>query len=338
MTLKEIAREAGVSISTVSRVINQRNTKIASKEVQDRIWEIVRRTGYTPNSSARNLKLGQNAANPIPKSIACIFARSADTSNDPFFTEIFKAVEQEAFKKNYIVKYSFSTLDFTSPAVSQIFHTPVDGIIILGRYSKKLLQIAAKYSKNIAYTGLNSAESNIDQVICDGWLAAKAAVEYLHSLGHTQIGYVGESRDEQRFSGFKDALLSFRLPYSPSHVATIPSLSAEGGYHGTRQILKKCPELTALFCANDLTAIGALRSLKEFGKAVPDDISVISIDDIDTSQYVSPMLTTIHIPMDELGRQVAKVLIDRIEGGHHLPMKVFLPFYISKRESCSKPG
>lgn len=92
--------------------------------------------------------------------------------------------------------------------------------------------------------------------------------------------------------------------------------------------------ITALFCANDMTAIGAMRALKEDGYRIPDDISIIGIDDIPTSQYMSPALTTVHIPIEELGNMTVKLLIDRIEGKHNLPLKVFLPFSIVERETC----
>src|SRR5699024_4499049 len=110
MTLKEIAKEANVSISTVSRVINQKNTKAASPQVQERIWEIVRKSGYTPNSSARALKLGPSAPSPETesKTIACIYARGDVAVSDLFFSHIAKSIEQEAFKSNFFMKHSFT--------------------------------------------------------------------------------------------------------------------------------------------------------------------------------------------------------------------------------------
>ena len=85
---------------------------------------------------------------------------------------------------------------------------------------------------------------------------------------------------------------------------------------------------------NDITAIGAIRAIKECGYHIPNDIAVISMDDIDIAQYISPMLTTMHIPIEEMGRMTAKFLIDRINNGHTLPMKLSLPYYLAKRESC----
>lgn len=111
----------------------------------------------------------------------------------------------------------------------------------------------------------------------------------------------------------------------------------ESGYKKTLDYLNKHgpPHNTAYFCANDLTAIGALKAIKEFGLDVPKDISLISIDNIETAQYVSPMLTTINIPMDELGKLTAKILIDRIENGKSIPLKVEVPYSVVKRESCT---
>ena len=100
------------------------------------------------------------------------------------------------------------------------------------------------------------------------------------------------------------------------------------------KILKKDLPVTAFFCPNDVTAIGAMRAVKEHHLSIPQDVSLISIDDIDTAQYLTPMLTTIHIPVEEMGQMTAKILIDRIEGGHTLPVKVSLPYYLAWRESC----
>lgn len=115
-------------------------------------------------------------------------------------------------------------------------------------------------------------------------------------------------------------------------------LSSEGGYNGTKTLLSRTQDMTAIFCPNDLTAIGAMRALQESGFKIPADVSVISIDDIDTAQYLSPMLTTIHVPLDEMGQTAAKILIDRIQGGHHLPMKISLPFYLAVRRAVRHPG
>lgn len=338
MTLKEIAQEAGVSISTVSRVINQSNSGAASKEVQNRIWEIVRRTGYTPNSNARNLKTKANTDVPEPShSIACLFARNPDSTTDPFFSQLARSIEKESFKQNYIVKYSFTSIDIRHPSTFHLIsNNQVDGVVILGRCTKQLLSFLKKHFNYVIYTGLNSLNARYDQVLCEGLLASEAAVEYLFKLGHREIAYIGETENEERYIGYVSALQKHNLPIHSEYISNI-TLSSEGGYCGAKALLERTRSMTAVFCPNDLTAIGAMRALQEAGLRIPEDISIISIDDIDMAQYLSPMLTTIHVPLEEMGQTAAKILIDRIQGGHRLPMKISLPFYLAARESCGPP-
>lgn len=337
MTLKEIAQEAGVSISTVSRVINNSNSKAARPEVRERIWEIVRRTGYTPNSAAQNLKRGQTGSKANTHSLACLFARTPNAPDDPFFSSLAKSVEIEAYKQNYILKLSFTPLDITkSDAFRLIQDQDVDGVVILGRCDKATLKLLKQYFHYVVYTGLNGIEANFDQILCDGYGATVCALEHLIQLGHKHIGYLGETSSENRYQAYRSCLEQHQLPFDSSYIAAVP-FSSNGGYKGAQKLLDQQPKLTAIFCGNDITAIGALRAIKDRGLKIPKDISVISIDDIDTAQYLSPMLTTIHVPVEEMGKMAAKILIDRINGGHTLPMKLQLPFYLAKRDSCAKP-
>lgn len=338
MTLKEIAEEAGVSISTVSRVVNNNTHGAASKEVQDRIWEIVRRTGYTPNPTARNLKLGEKKAALVSsRSIACLFARTTDTVTDLFFSSLARSIEQEAFKRNYVLKYSFSSFDINHPGTFRLItDNQVDGVVILGRCDKQHLGLLKKYFNCLAYTGLNNLEAKYDQIICDGHQAALAATGYLTGLGHRKIAYIGETKSENRYTGYCDGLKARRIPLCKEYVANV-ALSSEGGYQGAKRLLNAGCDATAYFCSNDITAIGAMKAFHEAGLKIPGDVSIISIDDIDTAQYLTPMLTTVHIPVEEMGQMTAKILIDRIEGGHRLPVKLDLPFYIAVRDSCAAP-
>lgn len=337
MTLKEIAAEAGVSISTVSRVINKSSKSPASQEVQNRIWEIVRRTGYTPNANARQLKMGGAPHISGPShSIACLFARVHDAQTDTFFSSLARGIEKEAFRHNYILKYTFTAFDTGHPGIFRLISdNHVDGVAVLGRCDKQLLKFLKQYFQYVAYTGLNSLDAKYDQIICDGSQAAVTAVEHLLQLGHSRIAYVGETQNENRYHGYCSALNKAKIPLCRELTVNVP-LSSEGGYRGAKEILKRNSSVHAFFCANDATAIGTMRAIKEQGLSIPEDVSLISIDDIDTAQYLTPMLTTIHIPVEEMGQMTAKILIDRIEGGHTLPVRINLPFYIAGRESCAK--
>ncbi len=335
MTLKEIAKEAGVSVSTVSRVINRSTKSVASAEVQERIWEIVRRTGYTPNSTARELKKGSaSGKKTLSHSIACIFARITTQTADAFFNSLARGIEKEAFAHNYLLKYTFTAFDFDKPETFRIIaNTPVDGVAVLGRCDKQMLKFLKQHYRCVAYTGLNNLDAKYDQIICDGHQAAFTAVNHLLQLGHTKIAYVGETKHEDRYIGYLSALEAAKLPVRNDYISNV-LLSSEGGYEGMKQLFKRNADLSAVFCCNDITAIGVMKAIQEQGLSIPNDISIISIDDIDMVQYLTPMLTTIHVPVEDLGSITAKVLIDRIEGGHSLPMRISLPFYIANRESC----
>ena len=339
MNLKDIAQEAGVSISTVSRVLNDKHTNAASKEVQERIWTVVRKYGYVPNDSARNLRKKNQDDAPLKKNgnIACLFARTS-AFTDIFFSSLARSIEQEVFKRGYIIKYSFSAFDIDNTStLSMIEDNQVDGVVVLGRGDKKLFQFLKKHFRCVAYTGLNPVDANYDQIICDAYGAGCCAMEHLLSLGHTSIGYIGDRENENLYRAYEDSLTKHHLLISKKLVNTVRHLSGESGYLGAQSLFEKNPNMTALFCGNDITAIGAMKAAKEAKIRIPDDLSLISIDDIETVQYLSPMLTTVHVPVDEMGQMVAKILIDRIEGEHTIPLKLYLPFYLAVRESCDRP-
>lgn len=338
MTLKEVAEKAGVSISTASRVINGKSTKTASAEVKERILKVADELGYAPNRTAQALKLGEDAVEVLKgkRSIGCIFGRVMSSVEDPFFSRIAKAVEKEIAKHGCVMKYSFSASDIESEdELKKLLEGfRLDGAVILGRLNRNFYKLIRDTYPHVVYSGLNSISPDFDQVICDGYSAALTAVHYLYTLGHRRIGYVGEKSNEDRFKGYFDALSELGIEYDKSIVIQT-KLSSESGYMTVKKLLEGSGlAATALFCANDTTAIGVIKAIKDSGLKVPADISVIGIDDIEISEYMSPPLTTIHIPLDEMGREAGRLIADRLENGKGLAMKIELPFTIVKRESC----
>lgn len=329
---------ANVSVSTVSRVLNDKDTKAASPEVRERVWKIVRETGYIPNTNAqslRNAKSGNKTTEGEKKNFACIYARSQD-KQDMFFAELAKAIEYEAFKKNYMLKTSFYVEDLEDARfASSLEVLDIKGIVVLGRFDKERINIIAEKLKNVVYVGLNFTSHKHDVVFCDGFKAGLKAMEVLMELGHRKIAYIGDMNKENRYRAYCEALSAQGLKPERNLIINVKQ-GLNGGHQGANELLKKGAEFSAVFCANDATAMGAIKGFQENGYQVPNDISVIGIDDIEMASYVTPMLTTVHIPIDELGRQAAKTLIDRIEKGHSLPLKMELPFSLAKRDSCAK--
>ncbi len=346
VTLKDIAREANVSISTVSRIINNDMTKPASKSTSDKVWKIVKELGYTPNQNARNLinnVYNEEEAPVLTKAIGCISAAMNGVFNDPFFASISRGIADEIHKRGYVVAYSFSSTDMSFSALyNNLMYNPVDGAILLGRYNNETLDFFKKHIKNLVYAGVNYMDGGFSEVICDGYKATKVALEYLISLGHTQIGFIGEVNErediklvnEHRYEAYCDTLKLNNIQLNPQLVIDSP-LNAESGHTSMKKYIESHQELpTAFFCANDFVAMGSIKAMHEKNIGVPDDISVISIDNIDMAQYFTPALTTIDVVKEELGRYAVKMLVERIEGETNLPVRVEIPFNLIERDSC----
>ena len=152
-------------------------------------------------------------------------------------------------------------------------------------------------------------------------------------LGQRKIGYIGEIENEISFDGFTNALKSSGLELDPNMTINLYA-SMENGYIGMKKLLESKNLPTAVFCMNDYVAVGAMSAVHECGIRCPEEISILGVDDIEAASYTTPKLSTIHTPMEELGSIASKILIDRIEGGHTINMKVLLPFNIIERESC----
>ena len=334
VTLKEIAARAGVSVSTVSRIINSSDNSFARKEVRDRVWTIIKETGYTPNQSARALKRGK-ADMPIG-AVACILGRIKTLEDDPFFAQLARVIEQQAMEKGYPVRLSYSIFDRKHNLIlGKMESMQVDGAVVLGRLSDSATAFLERYYKNIVFVGRNKIRAEWDQVLCDGYDATRIALEHLIAFGHRRIGYIGGIADEARYQGYIDTLRKHGLAYDARLVCECMQNGA-GGYRGADLLLNAgVPLPSAVFCAADVVAIAALRRFAEAKIKIPQQLSIISMDNIERSGYVSPMLTTVGMPIFEMGNMAVQILIDRIHKQHKLPMKVFLPNKLMVRESVA---
>ncbi|GFN33451.1 LacI family DNA-binding transcriptional regulator [Paenibacillus xylaniclasticus] len=337
MTLKQIANMAGVSISTVSRILNSPDNSFATKEVRDKVWRFAREIGYVPNQNARELKLGKRISRKSsPPSISCILGRTRQLDDDPFFAQMSRAIEQQALDLGYAVRHSYSLFDIeTDTLLDQIEASHTDGAIILGRFSNDSMSFLEKHYKSLVYVGRNFISASCDQVICDGYEATQIAMMHLIEHGHQRIGYIGETKNEVRYEAYCDIIRKYGLEYSEKWVSNCPQ-NGPGGYQGADALLAKASTLpTAVFCATDIAAIAALRRFSEAKIKVPEQLSIISMDNIELSGYVSPMLTTVGMPIIEMGNWAVQLLINRLSKRHQLPAKVLLPNKLIIRESVA---
>lgn len=357
MSLKKIADLAGTSVSTVSRVLSHPEHCCNKPGLSEKIWEIARSINYLPNSSARNLRLGISGKE-APFTVDIFLTRFDSMDKDPFFRELFQSIQEELFSQGCLLGEILSSVDITSLTkntvqaktvpyrssdrvllearnnpLMQITRKPETGLIILGKCPSELVPVLKKRYVCISGIDRNPTDYEYDEVICSGLSAAQKAVEYLISLGHREIAYIGDCTYESRYIGYYQALLNHKIPLDYINIHP-SSQTQEEGFQIMNAILSSPKKPTAIFCANDCTAIGVLNALKQNKKRgyLP---SIISIDNINDSQKTTPMLTTINIPKQEMGHLAITLLLDRKKGAHRENVRIELPCRLIERESCT---
>lgn len=357
MSLKEIARLAGTSVSTVSRVLNHPEHNCNNPQLADKIWEIAHSINYLPNTAARNLRLGLNEQ--TDGFTADIFLTRFDSLNqDYFFRELYYHVKDELLWQNCHLGRILSSPDIMTPEdggqapkavpykssshllsekqknprafISEKANT---GLIILGKCPSELIPILRKRYAHIIGIDRNPTEYEYDEVVCNGTTAAETAMEYLISLGHKSIAYIGDCTYEARYIGYYQVLLNHKIPLNYENIHP-SNQTKEEGFRIMNAILQSPRKPTAIFCANDSTALGVLKALKQNKKRgyFP---SVISIDNIKEAQETVPMLTTIDIPKKQMAHLAVMLLNDRRNGNHQEHVRIELPCHLIKRDSCS---
>ena len=323
MSIKKIAEKAGVSPATVSRVLNNPNYKCSVSGLRDKIWKTAIEMNYVPNEAARNLKKGVSAKQEKTWYINILMTRTDSSTTDPFFAELLRVIESEIHDKNCILskvwymsvfsddrKCRRENLDRLIDGMYDEVEGKRDGLIIIGRCNKEALKKLNKKYKSVVSVNRNSTNYEVDEVLCDGKKIAAAAVEYLISLGHKNIGYIGQCHSEDRYNGYLETLKKHDLDVIPEYVIETKQTEAEG-YEAMEKFFQSDDMPTGIYCANDISAIGMLKCLNKFRNRyyMP---SIISSDDIQEAQFTRPMLTTVSLPKEDMGKFALYLLLDRL--------------------------
>jgi len=332
-TIKDVAKLAGVTPSTVSRVLNGKSPSAASDKTKEKIWKAVRETGYSVNEMARELRKPKNVDATQDHFIDCILARELDYFLDPFLSSIRRVIEEELFMNNYRLRAQFGLSDLAEHVRSD--SEKKGAAVIIGRIDAANLKILKMIYTHLIYVGLQDLELGIDSVMCSGYNAVTTLMDYLYSLGHRKICYLGETKDEQRFNSYLDSQKRLQLPHTKQQIVDV-LFTPSDSYVGLKKALDKGFDCTAILCANDTSVVGVLKALKEAHKDVPRDVSVVGINDVEDVRYLDPMITTISFPTEEMGKHVVRLLLDRMEGKHYSPVKLYLPGQLIVRDSCMR--
>ncbi len=332
VTIKDVAKAAGVAASTVSRVIAD-NPRISQK-TKEKVLQVMKEMDFYPNAIARSL------ANRSTKTIGVIMPHSSEqVFVNPFFTEVMRGIGMSAMKRGYNVLFSTgSDIEEEYRSTSKLVNEQrVDGLILLtSRIKDKTIDELIKKKFPFVVVGKHPKLENINWVDNNNQEAGYTATEHLIKQGHKSIGFIGGEFTYvfmgERFKGYKKALDSFSIEFSKEFLA-LEEFLEEGGYRAMKKLLSNKKRPTAVVVADDLMAFGVMRAIKEEGLRIPQDISVVGFNDTPLASYVDPPLTSVEIFVFDLGYNASEVLINQLEQEDDQKKHIIVPTRLKIRKS-----
>lgn len=329
-TIEEIAKQAGVSRSTVSRVIN--NDPNVNEQTRERVLEVVSSNNYVPNRAARKLAGGRTGVIGlvIPIGVSRLFV-------EPFFPILIQSVTNRCNHLNRSVMFWLGEPEYERRSITQILSNDLlDGVIVSSLQDKDPI-VAALHHSQIPFVLIGRYRDNlpVNFVDIDNEKCTQAAVNYLIQTGRKRIatitGVEGTLVSRERLDGYRATLAKAGFTVDENLIAA-GGFVEEGGYSAMAKIWPHKPD--AVFATNDAMAVGAIRYLREQGVRVPEDVAVVGFDDAPFAASYKPSLTTIAQPIGELGRQAVDMLVKLIEQQPDEPMNQVLPSDLIIRESA----
>lgn len=329
-TIKEIAEMAEVSTATVSRVLNYDETLNASEATRKKIFEIAQQLEYVTTKERRSKK--QSCKVCIAKGYS-----EQEELDDPYYFSIRLSIEKSLKEENieYIVISKDRLFD-------ERLNT-VDGIMAVGNFTTEEIDNLKNMNNNIVFVDSSPEDESFDSVVINMSKVVKKVLDYLISLGHKEIGYIG---GEDYIIGENVHLPDYRESYYRKYMSEIGFLNEKfirvgrftpiSGYELMKDILNKGEYPSAFFIANDSMAIGAYKAIMEKGLNIPEDISILGCNDISTAQFIVPALTTIKIYTNFMGETAVDLMNERIKYERKISKKVVIPTDLIVRDSCKK--
>ena len=315
VTIKDIAKQCGVGISTVSRAINDHPD--INHETKKMIMQVIKESNFIPNNSARNLKLSDT------KTIA-VLIKGID---NPFFQNMIKIFEEDIQKNKYtfILHKVDSNQDEIEVALELIKEKRLKGIVFLGgsfsHQENKLQEINIPFVLSTIAMTDNVDKKLYSSVSVDDRYESRKIVDFLCENGHKKIAILGYDDKDQsisrlRIDGYKEALLGRGIPINENLIRhtykNSPSYNMENGYNLMKELLDSGEEFSAVYSISDSMAIGACRAIFEAGKKIPQDYSVVGFDGLDIGGYYNPSITTIRQPVEKMAKETIKILFGLI--------------------------
>ncbi len=334
-TINEVAARSGVSVATVSNVL-QNKSHLYSPETAERVWQAVRELGYRPSSVARSL-IRQRT-----DTIGVVLEERQEVVLDPYVTAVLEGILEYTVPRSYPVKI-ISLLYQQSPDsfLAHLDDGSVDGVLLVApRTHSKALQWAQHSDVPTVVVGSTFPDIPLTCVDVDDTAAIYRAVRWLVELGHRHIGHIAGPQTQwsarRRLQAYHQAMHDAGIEVQPHWIAE-GQYTPPSGKAAMEMLLCRAPELTAVVCGNDWMAMGAIEAVYQKGLRIPEDISLIGFDDIDSAQWFTPPLTTIRQPMRQIGAKGAELLIQQIETGKRGREVTLFSAELVVRQSVSEP-
>ena len=330
-TVEDVAREAGLSVATVSRVLN--NSSAVRPETAARVRAAIERLGYVPNVSARNLRRNESRA----------ILLLAPNFTNPFYTHVMTGVIGEARHHGYDVLLCSTAgdADKDRQLLEMLHNRRADGAILLActRQHRWIRRYAERYPLVVCPEYVPGED--VPHVSIDNRSAAYEAVRYLIGLGHRRIGMLSAGNDylstHLRVEGYCDALREAGLArFETDFGLASADYSFASGHACAHRILAQPERPTAMFCVSDILALSVISAAQERGIAVPDGLTVVGFDDVDYTTMLHPFLTTVRQPCMQLGEQSMRLLLELMQGRRPARRQLTLPYRLIERESSAR--
>ncbi len=327
-TMKDVARKAGVSTSTVSHVIN--NNRFVSDSVKEKVLDAVKQLNYAPSALARSLKINQT------RTIGMLVT----ASNNPFFAEVVRGVEHSCYERGYslILCNTEGNSERMNHSLDTLLQKRVDGLLIMCTDSHQFEKDALRCYPALPIVMMDWAPflMNSDTIQDSSYLGGEMATDHLIAKGYTRIACITGPQDKTsaqgRLEGYRSAMQRAGLPI-PDGYEVEGNFEFAGGVSAMDQLLSLEQPPHAVFTGNDAMAVGVYHALYRAGLRVGDDVAVFGYDDIELARYLSPPLTTINQPKDELGHLAIKALLSRLENPELAPSVLTLTPQLIERAS-----
>ncbi|MBC1559400.1 LacI family DNA-binding transcriptional regulator [Listeria booriae] len=330
-TIRDIAEKTGVSITTISQILNGKGSRF-SEATRNKVFQTAKELAYKPNFFAKNMVT--NRTNTIGMIVPEV--------TDPFFSQMVKGAEDYLNAHDYMILLCNSSQDSTREDlyVEELLHRAVDGLIIASPNILASNVFTQLESMRKPYILLDRKRHHREEgnIYIDDYEGGYMATEHLVSLGHRKIGIITSDDSfysvEERLQGYQACLKKHHLPISPDWIMEGDQTMA-GGYNATKKLLA-ATDITALFVTNDQMAVGAYRAALELGITIPDDLSIVGFDDIELAEYMAPTLTTVRQPIYAIGQTAADYLLKAIQNPNEKMANQKMPLELIVRESARK--